>query len=227
MGQKVNPIGFRVGISRNWESVWYAEKKVYTKFLHEDIQLRKYLKEKLQESQVNKIEIKRKEETKSKKGKEFKIDTVEISIHAAKPGVIYGRKSKGLDLLRDELKKFTDSDVRLFIIQVQKADTQAQLVAEGIAQQLEKRVSFRRAMKKAIQQAIRPGSGAYGIKVACSGRLSGADMARCEWFREGRVPLHTLRANVDYGTAEALTTYGITGIKVWIYKGEFGDSEDK
>jgi small subunit ribosomal protein S3 len=217
MGQKVHPIGFRVGITRNWESVWFAQKSDYTKYLHEDLQIRNFLKEKWKEAQISKIEIRRR----------WDGGEIEIEIHAAKPGVIYGRKSKGLEILRDEVKKFTQSEPRFFIIQVRKADIQAQLVAESIAQQLEKRVSFRRAMKKAIQQAMRPDSGALGIKVSCSGRLGGADMARCEWFREGRVPLHTLRADVDYGTCGALTTYGVTGVKVWIYKGEFGTSEDE
>lgn len=211
MGQKVNPIGFRVGITRNWESIWYADKGDYTKFLHEDLQIRKFLKEKAKDAQISKVEIKRRDKE------------VEVVIHAAKPGIIYGRKSQGLEILKAELNGLTKSLVKLFIIQVRKADLQAQLVAENIAQQLEKRVSFRRAMKKAIQQSMR--AGALGIKVSCSGRLGGADMSRCEWFREGRVPLHTLRADVDYGTCEALTTYGITGVKVWVYKGEFGNTE--
>jgi len=211
MGQKVNPIGFRVGITRNWESIWYADKGDYTKFLHEDLQIRKFLKEKAKDAQISKVEIKRRDKE------------VEIVIHAAKPGIIYGRKSQGLEILKTELNSLTKSLVKLFIIQVRKADLQAQLVAENIAQQLEKRVSFRRAMKKAMQQSMR--AGALGIKVSCSGRLGGADMSRCEWFREGRVPLHTLRADVDYGTCEALTTYGITGVKVWVYKGEFGNTE--
>jgi small subunit ribosomal protein S3 len=211
MGQKVNPIGFRVGITRNWESIWYADKGDYTKFLHEDLQIRKFFKEKAKDAQISKVEIKRRDKE------------VEIVIHAAKPGIIYGRKSQGLEILKAELNGLTKSLVKLFIIQVRKADLQAQLVAENIAQQLEKRVSFRRAMKKAMQQSMR--AGALGIKVSCSGRLGGADMSRCEWFREGRVPLHTLRADVDYGTCEALTTYGITGVKVWVYKGEFGNTE--
>jgi small subunit ribosomal protein S3 len=215
MGQKVNPIGFRVGVTRNWESVWFAEKQQYAKFLHEDLAIRKFLKEKTADAQISKIEIRR-------KGFHDAAE-VEIEVHAAKPGIIYGRKSKGLDILRDELQTFIQAKPKFFIIQVRKADLEAQLVAENIAQQLVKRVSFRRAMKKAIQQAMR--AGALGIKVSCSGRLGGADMSRCEWFREGRVPLHTLRADVDYGTAEAKTTYGITGVKVWIYKGEFANTE--
>ncbi len=215
MGQKVNPIGFRVGVTRNWESVWFAEKQQYAKFLHEDLAIRKFLKEKTADAQISKIEIRRKGFHDSAE--------VEIEVHAAKPGIIYGRKSKGLDILRDELQTFIQAKPKFFIIQVRKADLEAQLVAENIAQQLVKRVSFRRAMKKAIQQAMR--AGAQGIKVSCSGRLGGADMSRCEWFREGRVPLHTLRADVDYGTAEAKTTYGITGVKVWIYKGEFANTE--
>jgi small subunit ribosomal protein S3 len=215
MGQKVHPVGFRVGISRGWESIWFAEKKDYTQFLHEDLQIRKFLKEKLKEAGISRIEIRRRGYG----------NDVEIEIHASKPGVIYGRKSKGLEILNEDLKKFTVSEPRLFIIQIRKSDLQAQLVSEAIAQQLEKRVSFRRAMKKAIQQSMR--AGANGIKVSCSGRLGGADMSRCEWFREGRVPLHTLRAEIDYGFCIAMTTYGVIGVKVWIYKGEAGKNEEE
>jgi small subunit ribosomal protein S3 len=215
MGQKVHPIGFRVGISRGWESIWFAEKKDYTQFLHEDLQIRKFLKEKLKEAGISRIEIRRRGYG----------NDVEIEIHASKPGVIYGRKSKGLEILNEDLKKFTVSEPRLFIIQIRKSDLQAQLVSEAVAQQLEKRVSFRRAMKKAIQQSMR--AGALGIKVSCSGRLGGADMSRCEWFREGRVPLHTLRAEIDYGFCIAMTTYGVIGVKVWIYKGEAGNTEEE
>ena len=215
MGQKVHPIGFRVGISRGWESIWFAEKKDYTQFLHEDLQIRKFLKEKLKEAGISRIEIRRRGYG----------NDVEIEIHAAKPGVIYGRKSKGLEILNDDLKRFTSSEPRLFIIQIRKSDLQAQLVAEAVSQQLEKRVSFRRAMKKSIQQTMR--AGALGIKVSCSGRLGGADMSRCEWFREGRVPLHTLRADIDYGFCIAMTTYGVIGVKVWIYKGEAGEQEEE
>ena len=215
MGQKVHPIGFRVGISRTWESIWFAEKKDYTQFLHEDLRIRKFLKEKLKEAGISRIEIRRRGYG----------NDVEIEIHAAKPGVIYGRKSKGLEILNEDLKQFTSGEPRLFIIQIRKSDLQAQLVSESIAQQLEKRVSFRRAMKKAIQQTMR--AGALGIKVSCSGRLGGADMSRCEWFREGRVPLHTLRADIDYGFCIAMTTYGVIGVKVWIYKGEVGVVEEE
>ena len=215
MGQKVHPIGFRVGISRGWESIWFAEKKDYTQFLHEDLQIRKFLKEKLKEAGISRIEIRRRGYG----------NDVEIEIHASKPGVIYGRKSKGLEILNEDLKKFTTSEPRLFIIQIRKSDLQAQLVAESVAQQLEKRVSFRRAMKKSIQQTMR--AGALGIKVSCSGRLGGADMSRCEWFREGRVPLHTLRAEIDYGFCIAMTTYGVIGVKVWIYKGAAGKIEEE
>jgi small subunit ribosomal protein S3 len=207
MGQKVHPIGFRVGISRGWDSLWFATKKDYTKYLHEDLAIRKYLKKKLKEAGISRIIIERPADKR-----------IKILVHAAKPGIIYGRRAKGLDPLRAELKQFTDSQVRLHIIEIRKAEVEAQLVAESVAQQLEKRVSFRRAMKKSLQQSMR--AGALGIKVMCSGRLGGADMSRREWYREGRVPLHTLRAKIDYGFAIAKTTYGVIGVKVWIYKGE-------
>ena len=212
MGQKVHPIGFRVGISRGWDSLWFASKKDYTKFLHEDIAIRKYLKEKLKEAGISRIVIERDSSSR-----------IKILVHAAKPGIIYGRRSKGLDPLRDELRQFTDGTIRLHIIEIRKSEIESQLVAQFIAQQLEKRVSFRRAMKKALQQAMR--GGAQGIKVMCAGRLGGGDMTHREWYREGRVPLHTLRANIDYGFAEAKTTYGIIGVKVWIYKGEAEQAE--
>jgi small subunit ribosomal protein S3 len=207
MGQKVHPIGFRVGISRGWDSLWFATKKDYTKYLHEDLAIRKYLKKKLKEAGISRIIIERPADKR-----------IKILVHAAKPGIIYGRRAKGLDPLRAELKQFIDSQVRLHIIEIRKAEVEAQLVAESVAQQLEKRVSFRRAMKKSLQQSMR--AGALGIKVMCSGRLGGADMSRREWYREGRVPLHTLRAKIDYGFAIAKTTYGVIGVKVWIYKGE-------
>ena len=212
MGQKVHPIGFRVGISRGWDSMWFAEKGAYAKFLHEDIAIRKFLKKRLFGAGVSRIVVERSEGSRTK-----------IFVHAAKPGIIYGRRAKGLEPLIEELKRYTDSEVFLHIIEIRKAETESQLVAEGIAQQLEKRVSFRRTMKKAIQQAMR--AGGKGIKVMCSGRLGGAEMSRREWYREGRVPLHTLRANIDYGFALAMTTYGIIGVKVWIYKGEAESSD--
>jgi len=210
MGQKVHPVGFRVGISRGWDSVWFAEKQNYARQLHEDIAIRKYLKTYLHEAGISRVIIER-----------VGTNNTKIFVHAAKPGFIHsssGVQSR-LNTIQNELKRFTSTMTRVYVIEVRKADLDAQLVAEGIASQLEKRVSFRRAMKKAVQQALK--NGAQGIKVMCSGRLGGADMSRTEWYREGRVPLHTLRANIDYGVASALTTYGITGVKIWIYKGEF------
>ena len=212
MGQKVNPIGFRVGIVRDWESTWYADKN-YQKFLHEDLKIRKFLKAKLFHAGISKVRIERA----ASKAKVF--------VHAAKPGIIIGKRASGLEALKDDLAKIVDTEVFVNVIEVRKVETDAQLVAENIAAQLVKRVSFRRAMKKAVTQAQR--AGAKGVKVMCAGRLGGAEMSRREWYREGRVPLHTLRADVDYGFAEAKTTYGIIGVKVWIFKGEImpGDEE--
>jgi small subunit ribosomal protein S3 len=212
MGQKVNPVGFRVGITRPWESKWYAERD-YQRFLHEDIQIRRYLKEKLFSAGISKIRIER------------AANKAKVFIHAAKPGVIIDKRARGLDQLRLDLQKLVQTEVFLNVMEVRKVDTDAILVAENIAAQLEKRVSFRRAMKKAMQQSKK--AGAKGIKVMCAGRLGGADMSRTEWYREGRVPLHTLRADVDYGLAEARTTYGVIGVKVWIFKGEMmpGDED--
>lgn len=212
MGQKVNPIGFRVGVIRDWESKWFAEKD-YQRFLHEDMAIRKYLKKKLYSAGISRITIERA----ASKAKVF--------VHAAKPGIIIGRRASGLEKLRADLNKMAETEVFLNVIEVRKVETDAQLVAENIAQQLEKRVSFRRAMKKAMQQTMR--AGAKGIKVMCSGRLGGAEMSRKERYMEGRVPLHTLRAGIDYGLAEAKTTYGIIGVKVWIFHGEVlpGDEE--
>ncbi|MEL6347094.1 MAG: 30S ribosomal protein S3 [Myxococcota bacterium] len=212
MGQKVHPIGFRVGVIRDWESKWFAEKD-YQRFLHEDLAIRKFLKKELYSAGVSRITIERA----ASKAKVF--------VHAAKPGIIIGRRASGLEKLRAKLNKMTDTEVFLNVIEVRKVETDAQLVAENIAQQLEKRVSFRRAMKKAMQQTRR--AGAKGIKVMCAGRLGGAEMSRREWYMDGRVPLHTLRAGIDYGFAEASTTYGIIGVKVWIFHGEVlpGDEE--
>ena len=208
MGQKVHPIGFRVGVSRSWDSIWYADKDNYAAWLHEDIKIRKHLKKELKEAGVSQIQI-------ARKGYE----DIFITIFAAKPGMIHSAGSKDrLKKIKASLKKITSREVRINTTEIPKQEKDAQLVAEGIASQLVRRVSFRRAMKRAIQQAQRAGVG--GIKVSCAGRLGGADMSRTEWFREGRVPLHTLRAHVDYGFAEALTTYGITGVKVWIYHGD-------
>lgn len=206
MGQKVHPIGFRVGITTGWDSKWYAEKN-YRLFLEEDLKIRRHVRDRLASAGISKIVIER---TAANKAKVF--------IHAAKPGFVLGKRATGLDALRAELQGLTTSEVYVSIIEVRKVELDAVLTAESIAQQLVKRVSFRRAMKKAMQQARR--AGAKGVKVMCSGRLGGAEMSRLEWYMEGRVPLHTLRADIDFGRAEARTTYGIIGIKVWIFKGE-------
>lgn len=212
MGQKVNPIGFRVGVNRTWDSRWYAKKKDYASFLHEDIKLRSFLKKKLNHAGVSKIEIER------AAGK------VKINIFTARPGVVIGKKGTGIDTLKADVQKLTKSEVFLNIQEVRKAEMDATLIAESIAMQLEKRISFRRAMKKAIQSGIR--LGVKGVKVAVSGRLDGADIARREWYCEKSVPLHTLRADIDYGTAEALTTYGLIGVKAWVYKGDILNSKE-
>lgn len=206
MGQKVNPISLRVGVIRTWESRWYAQGKLYAEQLHEDLKLRKYLKDKLKHAGVAKIEMER------------AANKLKVIISTARPGVVIGKKGAGIDQLRDELQKLTPNEVRVNIQEVRKPDVDAQLVAENIALQLEKRVSWRRALKKAIASAIK--GGVRGIKVQVSGRLDGAEIARTEWYNEKSVPLHTLRADIDYGTAESLTTYGILGVKVWIYKGD-------
>ncbi len=211
MGQKVNPIGFRVGITTGWDSKWYADRD-YGRYLAEDIKIRKHVKEKLASAGVAKILIER------------AANKAKVFIHAAKPGIVLGKRATGLDSLRADLQKLTSTEVYVHIIEVRKVETESVLVAENIGAQLVKRVSFRRAMKKAMQQARR--AGAKGIKVMCSGRLGGAEMSRTEWYREGRVPLHTLRANVDYGFAEARTSYGVIGVKVWIFKGEILPGEE-
>ncbi|WP_334128616.1 30S ribosomal protein S3 [Sneathiella sp.] len=205
MGQKVNPIGLRVGINRTWDSRWYA-KDDYAKLLHEDVRIRAYLEKQLEQAGISKIIIERP----AKKAR--------VTIHSARPGVIIGKKGADIEKLRSAIAKMTDSEVHLNIVEVRKPEIDAKLVAENVAQQLARRVSYRRAMKRAVQSALR--LGAEGIRINCAGRLGGAEIARTEWYREGRVPLHTLRANIDYGTASALTTYGIIGIKVWVYKGE-------
>jgi small subunit ribosomal protein S3 len=206
VGQKVNPIGLRVGVIRTWDSRWFADGPLYADQLHEDIKLRNYLKAKLKHAGVAKIEMER-------AAKKLK-----IIISTARPGVVIGKKGAGIDSLKEEIQKMTPNEVFVNIQEIRKPDMDAQLVAENIAMQLEKRVSWRRAMKKAIASAIR--SGVRGIKVQVSGRLDGAEIARTEWYNEKSVPLHTLRADIDYGTAEALTAYGIIGLKVWIYKGD-------
>jgi small subunit ribosomal protein S3 len=205
MGQKVHPIGFRLGVIRSWESKWYEEKN-YAKWLHEDIHLREFVKEKLQQAGISRIEIER------------AANKVKINVHTARPGIVIGKRGAGIEDIKKKLQALTDNEVYLNVVEVRKAETDAQLVSENIATQLERRIAFRRAMKKAVQTAQK--FGAKGIRVACSGRLGGAEMARYEWYREGRVPLHTLRADIDYGFAEAKTTYGKIGCKVWIMRGE-------
>lgn len=205
MGQKVNPIGFRLGITRTWDSRWYAEAD-YAKLLHEDLKLRNFLKKRLYNSGVSKIEVER------------AANKAKINIFTARPGLIIGKKGAEVESIKKELAKLTDKDVFLNIQEVRKPELDAQLVAENVALQLERRVAFRRAMKKSVTSSLK--FGAKGIKITCSGRLGGAEMSRTEWYREGRVPLHTLRADIDYGFAEAKTTYGIIGVKVLIYKGD-------
>ena len=205
MGQKVNPIGIRVGINRTWDSRWFSAKN-YAEKLIEDLKLRAFVFEKLKAAGVSKVIIER------------AAKNTKVTVHTARPGVIIGKKGADIEKLRKDLSSKAGGEVSLNIVEIRKPEVDAQLVAEGVAQQLERRVSFRRAMKRAVQSALRLGG--KGIRINVSGRLAGADIARMEWYREGRVPLHTLRADLDYGTAEALTTYGIIGIKVWIYKGD-------
>jgi len=206
MGQKVNPIGLRLGINRTWDSRWFANDENFADLLHEDLKIRKYLEEKLKQAGVSKIIIERP----AKKAR--------ITIHTARPGVVIGRKGADIEKLRSDVAKLTSSEVHLNIVEIRKPEVDAQLVSENVAQQMERRVSIRRAMKRAVQSAMR--MGAEGIRINCSGRLGGAEIARMQWYREGRVPLHTLRANIDYGESTAFTTYGACGVKVWIYKGD-------
>ena len=206
MGQKVNPIGLRLGINRTWDSRWYANDENYAGLLHEDIKLRNYLFDKLSQAGISRVVIERP----AKKAR--------VTIHSARPGVVIGKKGADIERLRKEVAGMTDSEVHLNIVETRKPEIDAKLVAENIAQQLERRVAFRRAMKRAVQSAMR--LGAEGIRINCAGRLGGAEIARTEWYREGRVPLHTLRADVDYGTATGRTTYGACGVKVWVFKGE-------
>ncbi|SHO67579.1 SSU ribosomal protein S3P [Pseudoxanthobacter soli DSM 19599] len=206
MGQKVNPIGLRLGINRTWDSRWYADRAQYGQLLHEDLKIRAALTKELKQAGVSKIVIERPHKK------------CRVSIHTARPGVVIGKKGADIDKLRKRIGEMTDSEVHLNIVEVRKPEIDANLVAASIAQQLERRVAFRRAMKRAVQSAMR--LGAEGIRINCSGRLGGAEIARMEWYREGRVPLHTLRADVDYGVATARTAYGTCGVKVWIFKGE-------
>jgi len=205
MGQKVNPIGIRVGINRTWDSRWFDDRN-YADKLIQDLELRKYVQEKLKAAGISKVVIER------------AAKNTRVTVYTARPGVIIGKKGADIETLRKELSKRAGNDVALNIVEIRKPELDAQLVAEGVCQQLERRVSFRRAMKRAVQSALR--MGALGIRLNVAGRLGGADIARTEWYREGRVPLHTLRADMDYGFAEALTTYGIIGVKVWLYKGD-------
>ncbi|MEC8462767.1 MAG: 30S ribosomal protein S3 [Pseudomonadota bacterium] len=206
MGQKVNPIGLRLGINRTWDSRWYANDESYSGLLHEDIKLRDHLLGKLSQAGISRVVIERP----AKKAR--------VTIHSARPGVVIGKKGADIERLRKEIAQMTDSEVHLNIVEIRKPEIDAKLGAENIAQQLERRVAFRRAMKRAVQSAMR--LGAQGIRINCAGRLGGAEIARTEWYREGRVPLHTLRADVDYGTATGRTTYGACGVKVWVFKGE-------
>ena len=205
MGQKVNPTGLRLGVNRTWDSRWYADDK-FTDYLHEDLKIKEFLKEKLAQAGISRIVIERP----AKKAR--------VTIHSARPGVVIGKKGQDIENLRKEIQKMTESEVQLNILEVRKPELDAQLVADSVAQQLERRVAFRRAMKQCVGRTMR--MGAKGIKVQVGGRLGGAEIARSESYREGSIPLHTLRADIDYGTAEAHTTYGRIGVKVWIYKGE-------
>jgi small subunit ribosomal protein S3 len=205
LGQKVNPIGFRLGVIKTWDSKWFA-KADYAKLLHEDLKLRNFLKKRLYLSGVSKIEIER------------AANKAKINIFTARPGLIIGKKGSEVETLKKDLAKLTSTEIFLNIQEVRKPELDAQLIAENVAMQLERRIAFRRAMKKSVQSSLK--FGAKGIRITCSGRLGGAEMSRTEWYREGRVPLHTLRADIDYGFAEAKTTYGIIGVKVLVYKGE-------
>jgi len=209
MGQKVHPIGIRLGISKDWNSTWYAEKGDYAEMLNTDLAVRAYLQKRLQQAAVSRIQIER------------PAKTARITIHTARPGIVIGKKGEDIERLRREVTARMGVPTHISVAEIRKPELDAQLVAEGIAQQLERRIMFRRAMKRAVGNSMR--LGALGIKVKLSGRLNGADIARSEWYREGQVPLHTLRADVDYGVVEAATTYGILGVKVWIYKGEVFD----
>ena len=206
MGQKVNPIGLRVGINRTWDSRWYASGKAYTKLLREDLKIRDFLKKRLKGAAVSRIIIER------------PTKIARVTLYTARPGLIIGRKGSEIEQLRNALSAMTDGEVQLNIVEIRKPEIEAQLVADSVAEQLERRVAFRRAMKRAVQSAIR--QGAEGIRINTGGRLGGAEIARIEWYREGRVPLHTLRADIDYGVATAQTAYGNCGVKVWIFRGE-------
>ena len=206
MGQKVNPISFRIGVNRTWDSRWFANKNDYTRKFHEDIKIRKYLDAKLKDASVSKKVIERSS------------NKLRVTIFTSKPGVIIGKKGADIDVMKRDIGKHTSDEVSINIVEVRKPEVDASIIGQSIATQLERRVSYKRAMKRAMQSAMR--MGAEGIRINVSGRLNGSEIARMEWYREGRVPLHTLRADVDYATAEANTTYGVLGIKVWVFRGE-------
>ncbi|GAB4145330.1 MAG: 30S ribosomal protein S3 [Sphingomonadales bacterium] len=206
MGQKVSPVGLRLGINRTWDSRWFAGRNEYGKLVHEDLRIREFLQKEVPQAAISKIVIER------------PAKTARVTVYCARPGVIIGKKGADIERLRRKIASMTTAEVSLNIVEIRKPEIDARLVAENIAQQLERRVAFRRAMKRAVQSAMR--MGALGIRINAGGRLGGAEIARMEWYREGRVPLHTLRADIDYGTAEAKTAYGICGIKVWVFKGE-------
>jgi small subunit ribosomal protein S3 len=206
MGHKVNPIGLRLQVNRTWDSRWFAESKEYGRLLHEDIRIRNFVKKECAQAGVSRVVIERPHRK------------CRVTIHTARPGIIIGKKGADIEKLRQKVAALTDSELHLNIVEIRKPELDAQLVAENIAQQLERRVGFRRALKRAVQTSMK--MGAQGIRINCAGRLGGAEIARTEWYREGRVPLHTLRADIDYALAEAKTAYGIIGVKVWIFKGE-------
>lgn len=206
MGQKVNPIGLRIGIIKDWEGKWFADKKSYANLLHEDIKIRKFIKQKLFAAGISRVQIER------------AANRIKIFIHTAKPGIVIGRGGAEVENLRKKLESLTSKQVNVNIVEIKVPELEAQLVAENVAGQLEKRIAFRRAMKQVVSRSMK--MGAKGIRIACGGRLAGAEIARTEWYSEGKVPLHTLRADIDYGFAEANTTYGKIGVKVWIYRGE-------
>lgn len=214
MGQKINPIGLRIGVVKSWDSKWYAEKRKYTELLHEDIKIRTMIKKEFYQAAISKIELER-----------AASERVRIVINAARPGMIIGRKGQEIDTLRNRLNQITGKNIYLDIREVKRPEIDAQLVAENVALQIERRIAYRRAMKRAISSSLR--LGALGIKIMVSGRLGGSEIARKEWYREGRVPLATLRADIDYGFAEAKTTYGRIGVKVWIFKGEVLESKSR
>jgi small subunit ribosomal protein S3 len=212
VGQKIHPIGFRLGVIRGWQSRWYAPKGEYAKLLHEDLRIRQYIKDKFYHTGISRVEIER------------AAKRIRVHVFTARPGIIIGKKGADIEALKKELTKLTGKDVYINIREIKRPELDAQLVAESVAQQLERRVAFRRAMKKTVTNTMR--FGAQGIKIHVAGRLGGAEMARREWYREGRVPLQTIRADIDYGFAKALTTYGVIGVKVWLFKGEVLTSEE-